>query len=296
MAGVELLLEGKTALITGGSRGIGAETVRMFRAAGARVAFSYRQAGDAARALEEECGRQTPERYGPGAGIETPRSFGPLDAGRGRLGSAPGRGAISGAGSALGRAAGQEAGWSERAVWGSGMRSAGSAQMQNTPLGSLPLQGTPLGPHGPDIPGYGNFARGKDPIGSSYGLRAAPWDGSPATPAQNASPQDSVLCVGIEQALETAADGRRLVEKAVAALGRLDILVVNHGIWAAEDAPIATMSDAQWRRTMGVNLDAVFGLLQAGVAQIERQGAESGRNAGPSTAPDAKDAIRLRSG
>ena len=70
-----------------------------------------------------------------------------------------------------------------------------------------------------------------------------------------------MLCVGIEQALETVADGRWLVEKAVAALGRLDILVVNHGIWAAEDAPIATMSDAQWRRTMGVNLDAVFGVV-----------------------------------
>ena len=280
MAGVELLLEGKTALITGGSRGIGAETVRMFRAAGARVAFSYRQSAEAARKLEEECGRQTPEGYGPGAGSETSRSFGPLDAGRGRLGSAPGRGAISVAGSALGR----EAGWSERAVWGSGMRSAGSAQMQNTPMGSLPLQGTPLGPHGTDIPGQRQPAWGKDPIGPSYGLRAAPWDGSPATPAQNASAQDSVLCVGIEQALETAADGRWLVEKAVAALGRLDILVVNHGIWAAEDAPIATMSDTQWRRTMGVNLDAVFGVLQAGVAQIERQVTERQGQRDPSTA------------
>ena len=41
--GVTLSLAGRTALITGGSRGIGAATVRLFRQAGARVAFSYQQ-------------------------------------------------------------------------------------------------------------------------------------------------------------------------------------------------------------------------------------------------------------
>jgi 3-oxoacyl-[acyl-carrier protein] reductase len=142
MAEVSLSLAGKAALITGGSRGIGAETVRLFRAAGARVAFSYRAAADRARALEDE---------------------------------------------------------------------------------------------------------------------------------QKGEPGDEPLCVGIAQALETAADGRALVEKAVAALGRLDILVVNHGIWPPEDASIATMTDAQWRRTMGVNLDAVFGAVQAAVTQMRGQ-------------------------
>ena len=34
MAGVALSLEGKVALVTGGSRGIGAATVRLFRRAG----------------------------------------------------------------------------------------------------------------------------------------------------------------------------------------------------------------------------------------------------------------------
>ena len=133
-----MVLEEKVALITGGSRGIGAETVRLFAEAGARVAFSYRQAKEQAEALAGECG------------------------GKGR-------------------------------------------------------------------------------------------------------------CVAIEQDQSTPEDGRALIGAAVDAFGRLDILVVNHGIWPAEDVPIAEMTETQWRRTMGVNLDSVFGLVQAAVGQMERQ-------------------------
>ncbi len=53
---VPLSLAGRTALITGGSRGIGAATVRLFRQAGARVAFSYRAARDEAEALATALG------------------------------------------------------------------------------------------------------------------------------------------------------------------------------------------------------------------------------------------------
>jgi 3-oxoacyl-[acyl-carrier protein] reductase len=150
MAGVELVLEGKVALVTGGSRGIGAETVRLFAQAGARVAFSYKQAKERAETLVAECG--------------------------------------------------------------GGER-----------------------------------------------------------------------CVALEQELSTPAEGRALVEAAVAALGRLDVLVVNHGIWPAEDAPIAEMAEEQWRRTLAINLDSVFGLVQAAVGQMDRQagdGVRAGEAAG----------------
>jgi 3-oxoacyl-[acyl-carrier protein] reductase len=136
--GVLLSLSGRTALITGGSRGIGAATVRLFRKAGAKVVFSYRSAQSAAESLVAECG-----------------------------------GADS--------------------------------------------------------------------------------------------------CIAIQQELATVEDGRNLVKAAVAAFGRLDCLVVNHGIWPAHDAPIATMSKEQWRGTMGINLDSAFGLVQAGVAEMLAQ-------------------------
>src|SRR5437660_12931600 len=56
--GVSLDLTGKVALVSGGSRGIGAATVRMFVRAGAKVSFSYEKAKDVADKLVDELGKE----------------------------------------------------------------------------------------------------------------------------------------------------------------------------------------------------------------------------------------------
>ena len=62
------LLTDKTALVTGGSRGIGAAIVRRFVAEGARVAFTYARSADRAEALVEELGAERVTAYRSDAG------------------------------------------------------------------------------------------------------------------------------------------------------------------------------------------------------------------------------------
>ena len=142
---VPLSLSGKVALISGGSRGIGAATVRMFAAAGAQVTFSYRSARAEAEALAKECG----------AGV----------------------------------------------------------------------------------------------------------------------------CHPVAADLNNPEAARALVAETVRHFGRLDILVANHGVWPAEDVPIERMADEQWRSTLAINLDGVFGLAKYAVAQMKSQ-ARTGAPAG----------------
>lgn len=134
---VTLSLSNKVALITGGSRGIGAATVRLFAAAGAKVVFNYQKAKAQADALAKECGESN--------------------------------------------------------------------------------------------------------------------------------------CHAVASNLNDAESARALVAETVKHFGRLDILVANHGVWPAQDIPIEDMTNEQWRSTLSINLDSVFGLVKYSVAQMKAQ-------------------------
>jgi 3-oxoacyl-[acyl-carrier protein] reductase len=86
-------------------------------------------------------------------------------------------------------------------------------------------------------------------------------------------------CAAVSCNLSGTGTAHELVAAAVKRFGRLDILVANHGVWPPQDAPIETMSDAQWRSTMSINLDSVFALVKHSVAQMKKQG-KSGTSAG----------------
>jgi 3-oxoacyl-[acyl-carrier protein] reductase len=134
---ISLSLDGKVALISGGSRGIGAAAVRLFNKAGAKVAFSYQKARGPAESLAKECGKEN--------------------------------------------------------------------------------------------------------------------------------------CHAIASNLDSPESARALVSEGAKHFGRIDILLANHGVWPAEDVAIDKMSDEQWRSTLSINLDAVFGLVKHTIAQMKSQ-------------------------
>jgi len=75
----------------------------------------------------------------------------------------------------------------------------------------------------------------------------------------------------IQHDLNTPEDGKSLIAATVRAFGRIDCLIVNHGIWPSHDQPVNTMPTEQWRNTLAINLDSSFGLIQAATAQMLAQ-------------------------
>jgi len=66
-------------------------------------------------------------------------------------------------------------------------------------------------------------------------------------------------------------DCDRLVRSALLRFGRADILVNNAGIWEPEGAEVATLSDAQWEKTLRVNLDGSFYCTRAAVPAMRER-------------------------
>jgi 3-oxoacyl-[acyl-carrier protein] reductase len=67
------------------------------------------------------------------------------------------------------------------------------------------------------------------------------------------------------------AEAKKLVSYAVRCLGRLDIVVVNAGIWNAEDAPIEALDERDWDEMMRVNLKSAYGVTHYAAAQMIAQ-------------------------
>jgi 3-oxoacyl-[acyl-carrier protein] reductase len=64
---------------------------------------------------------------------------------------------------------------------------------------------------------------------------------------------------------------KKLVDFAIARLGRLDIVVANAGVWNLEDLPIEKMSEKQWDEMIRVNLKSVYSLIHFAVPHMIKQ-------------------------
>jgi len=78
-------------------------------------------------------------------------------------------------------------------------------------------------------------------------------------------------CIAVNAELSSVDAAKPLIDAAIDNFGRVDIIVGNHGVWPPQDAPVDAMGEEQWRSTMAINVDSLFGLIKYGVAQLKRQ-------------------------
>ena len=67
------------------------------------------------------------------------------------------------------------------------------------------------------------------------------------------------------------ADNKKLVDQAIARLGRLDIVVANAGVWNLEDLPIEKMTEKQWDDMIRINLKSVYSIIHFSVPHMIKQ-------------------------
>lgn len=79
---------------------------------------------------------------------------------------------------------------------------------------------------------------------------------------------DPTVAVHVAGDLGDPAAARRAVAEVMRALGGLDILVVNHGVWPPEDVPLGQMTDAQWETTRRANLDSAIYVCRAAIPNV----------------------------
>jgi 3-oxoacyl-[acyl-carrier protein] reductase len=75
-----------------------------------------------------------------------------------------------------------------------------------------------------------------------------------------------------------------LVRAGAEAFGGVDVVVVNHGIWPAEEVAVAAMDDARWSRTVREDLDSVFWLSRAAAGRWATADGSSSSRAPPGSA------------
>lgn len=64
----------------------------------------------------------------------------------------------------------------------------------------------------------------------------------------------------------------QIMSEVQAAFGRIDGVVLNHGVWPAADTPLAQMAPERWHRTLTTNLDSVFHVTRAALGLMNPGG------------------------
>lgn len=72
--------------------------------------------------------------------------------------------------------------------------------------------------------------------------------------------------------ISTVEGAESLVGRAADGLGGIDVFVGSAGIWIGDDVELTDMTDAQWRRTMAENIDAMFYVTRAVTRRINDHG------------------------
>ncbi|KAJ7627609.1 NAD(P)-binding protein [Mycena polygramma] len=65
-------------------------------------------------------------------------------------------------------------------------------------------------------------------------------------------------------------DVARLFAESGAALGPVQVVIINHGIWPTADEPITQMSLARWQKTLDTNLTGAFLVAREYLRQLEK--------------------------